>query len=191
MQENNISAKQLKTRLFGFGASFLVLVALLSVWSVIHFNPSKTADAAAMPKKNTVQCVSSPFNLVVGNVDLKVKKDNTIEASMHLFYVATANANIPMVFHIHLNTATGPVAYTGSASTDAHGWIIANHILMTATEHAPKGPVVFPTNGTWILNFHDTTLSHKAGTPPVAIGHAPIVDIKSGGTTAVVTGFLQ
>ena len=188
MQNKEFPTKQLKSRLFGFGAGFLVIVALVSVWGVIQSKPPTNVHAAGPIGTPSISPVS---NLVVGRVDLKVNKDNTIEASMHLFYMAAVNANIPMAFHIHLNTAKGPVAYTGSISTDAHGSIIANHVLMTATENAPKGPVVFPTNGTWILNFHDTTLPHAAGTPPVAVGHAPIVNIKNDGKTAVVSGFQQ
>jgi hypothetical protein len=154
-------------------------------------------SAAAGPTRCATSPVLPPVNhLVIGKVDLNIIKDQTtkhtiIEANMHLFYIATANAKKPLVFHIHLNSATGPVAYTGSVSTDALGWILAQHVKMTATTHAPSDLQTFPTHGTWILNFHDTTLPHQADTPPVAVGHAPINAIDHSGKSALVTGFWQ
>lgn len=111
---------------------------------------------------------------MIGWVDLNVT-NNTIYASPRLTYNAAQNANIPMAFHIHLNTATGPILYAGSISTNATGQIIADNVPMIATSNAPTGTVVFPANSTWILNVHDTTLPHAAGTPAVAVGHATIV----------------
>jgi hypothetical protein len=142
-----------------------------------QFSSYKNAHAAAS-------------NLVIGWVNLVVQ-NNTVYASPRLAYNAANNANIPMVFHIHLNTATGPALYGASISTDAKGLIIADNVPMKATANAPTGTVVFPNNGTWVLNFHDTTLPHDAGTPAVAVGHATIVDILNNGTTAIVSGFTQ
>jgi len=177
MQKKEFIPSPLKTRFFRFCAVLLVIAALAVAWGANQLSSYKNAHAAAA-------------NIVIGFVNLNVK-NNTIYASPRLTYNAAQNANIPMVFHIHLNTATGPVLYTSSISTNATGQIIADNVPMTATASAPAGTVTFPNNGTWILNFHDTTLPHNAGTPAVAVGHATVVNLLNNGTFAVASGFTQ
>src|SRR5689334_18695125 len=117
MEKKEVSSKLLKTRLFRLGALLLVIVALVVALGVTQLNLRKSNANPAV-------------NIVVGRVDLKVK-NNTIFASMRLMYFGEKRANIPMAFHIHRDTAKGPVLYTGSISTDANGMINTNNVPMT------------------------------------------------------------